>query len=407
MPYVNQPPALRDLFQNLDARINKLETAGRFTSPVVASDLANGRNGDIWLNSTYNAVKYLDNTGTVQALSPSSFLAGKNKVINGDFYWNQRAFTSVTTSQTYTFDRFVTNVSGGTVTYTPQTFTLGSAPVAGYEAVNFWRCAVTGQSTSTDLALFMHRIESARTFANQTVTFTFWAKALSGTPKISAEITQLFGTGGTPSAQVNTYFGQATLSTSWTRYSFTGTVPSVSGLTFGTNGDDYLSPRIWMSAGSSFNSRTGSLGIQSGTFDTWGWQLEAGSVATPFTTASNTTQGELALCQRYYFREGGDSAYQLLGWGTGQGTTTATIQVPAPVQMRAIPTVLDFSNLGLFTNPGTLLAAVTSATIDTNTSSKVGPTITATVASGLTSGSRYHLAANNSTAAYIGFGAEL
>ena len=33
------------------------------------------------------------------------FVAGKNKIINGDFSINQRAFSSVTANLTFTFDR--------------------------------------------------------------------------------------------------------------------------------------------------------------------------------------------------------------------------------------------------------------------------------------------------------------
>jgi len=69
MPYVNQPPALRDLFQNLDARLNKLETAGRFTVPVVATDPTNTRKGDMWLNSTTNTLKIVDANGTIRTIT--------------------------------------------------------------------------------------------------------------------------------------------------------------------------------------------------------------------------------------------------------------------------------------------------------------------------------------------------
>lgn len=66
--------------------------------------------------------------------------AGKNMIINGDFRINQRAFTSLTTSGSYTYDRFLTRLQGdGTSTYSAQTFTPGTAPVAGYEGTNFFK----------------------------------------------------------------------------------------------------------------------------------------------------------------------------------------------------------------------------------------------------------------------------
>ena len=69
MSYVNFPPALRDLFQNLDSRLNKLETAGRFTVPVVATDPTNTRKGDMWLNSTTNTLKIVDANGTIRTIT--------------------------------------------------------------------------------------------------------------------------------------------------------------------------------------------------------------------------------------------------------------------------------------------------------------------------------------------------
>jgi len=69
MPYVNQPPALRDLFQSLDARINKLETANRFTVPIVTTDPTNYRNGDMWYNSTTNILKFVNSAGTIKSIT--------------------------------------------------------------------------------------------------------------------------------------------------------------------------------------------------------------------------------------------------------------------------------------------------------------------------------------------------
>lgn len=69
MAYINQPPDLRQLFADLDSRIRKLETATRFTFPVVTSDPSNPRIGDAWLNITTNQAKIVDSTGAVRILT--------------------------------------------------------------------------------------------------------------------------------------------------------------------------------------------------------------------------------------------------------------------------------------------------------------------------------------------------
>jgi hypothetical protein len=272
--------------------------------------------------------------------------AGKNKIINGDFSINQRAFTS-TTGQGYTFDRWIVTTSDGTVTSSPQTFTAGAAPVAGYEGTNYFRMVTSGQTLTTATALLEQRIEDVRTLAGRTMTISFWAQAGSGTPKIAVEVGQNFGTGGSPSAAVNTYAGQVTLSTSWARYSVTVAVPSISGKTIGTTaGTSYNRINLWNSAGSSLDARTGSLGIQSNTFNVWGVQVEYGSKATPFQTASGgSPQAELAMCQRYYFRWGAQVTGgnpMMTTFGTASSTTSAVISIATKVTMRATPTALDY-----------------------------------------------------------------
>jgi hypothetical protein len=61
MSYINQPPDLRQIFDDLDQRLKKIETAQRFTSPAVATDPVNYRNGDIWLNTNSAALKTIIN----------------------------------------------------------------------------------------------------------------------------------------------------------------------------------------------------------------------------------------------------------------------------------------------------------------------------------------------------------
>jgi hypothetical protein len=221
-------------------------------------------------------------------------LGFRNKIINGDFGINQRAFTSTSTDGAYGFDRWRMFASDGTTTYSAQTFTAGNA-IPNQEPKNFARLVTSGQTSSTAVSILVQRIEDVRTSAGQQVTVSFWAKAASGTPKVSVEFVQGFGSGG--SADVNTYINQVTLSTSWVRYTVTGVPPSISGKTIGSD-NGYLALHLWVSGGSTYNSRTGSLGIQSNTFDFWGVQLEQNYQPTPF--EQRPIGIELHLCMRYF-----------------------------------------------------------------------------------------------------------
>jgi hypothetical protein len=259
----------------------------------------------------------------------------------------------------------------------------------------------TGQTSASVRTSFGQNVENVRTFAGQTVTLSFWAKAASGTPKVYAEVNQVFGSGG--SAVVSGNGSQVTLSTSWARYSVTINLASIAGKTIGAN--SFMSPTLWVSAGTDFNARTGSLGIQSNTFDFWGIQLEAGSVATPFKRNANSIQGELAACQRYYQRFGGLTTYQTMGNGFADQTTTAIISVPLPTTMRVAPTSVDFSTLNLSTGGSNI--AVTGLTILANNSGNGIAVVYPTVSSGLTQFRPYALTSNNSTNGFLGLSAEL
>jgi hypothetical protein len=166
-------------------------------------------------------------------------------------------------------------------------------------------------------------------------------------------MTQNFGSGGSPSAVVNNIgANKFAITTSWTRYSIVISVPSISGKTIGSTANTsslYLS--IWASAGSDWNNRTDSLGNQNITLDFWGVQVEAGSVATAFQTATGTIQGELAACQRYYNNLGtvGHTAYSADG----------VMGFVFPVTMRATPTA-SFSYSGVTNRMYNIQTGVTS-----------------------------------------------
>ena len=340
----------------------------------------------------------------------NAFVAGKNKIINGDLAINQRAFTSTTTTNTYMEDRWQSRAVGttGTTTHSIETFTPGTAPVSGYEGKYFHRIVTTGQESTDTVSGIRQGIEDVRTLAGQTVTVSFWAKAATGTPNIVPMLLQSFGSGGSPSGAVITPGTKQPITTSWARYSFTINNPSIAGKTFGTTNDSTLSLFIYVSVGSTNNVASDTLGIQNNTFDIWGVQVEAGSVATAFQTATGTIQGELAACQRYYYRQSIQATPSRFGLGYATSTTAGSIFTYLPVQMRTAPTALeqngtagDYSIVRLGT---TIVTCSAVPTVGSNSVNVVQYAFT--VASGLTAGEGIEARPVN-TNAYLAWSAEL
>ena len=224
--------------------------------------------------------------------------ATRNYVINGDFDIWQRS-TSQTSSGYGSVDRWTNTHSGSTKTTSRQTFTVGQTDVPN-NPTYFARTVVTTNSASNGFVANSQRIESVSTLAGKTATLTFYAKADSA-KNIALEPRQDFGTGGSPSAGVSGPVTTINLTTSWQKFSFTIAVPSITGKTIGTDSNDFLQLIFWLDAGSDFNSRTNSLGNQSGTFDFAHVSFvegDATGIADPFEQRSYGE--ELALCQRYY-----------------------------------------------------------------------------------------------------------
>jgi hypothetical protein len=336
-------------------------------------------NGDVYSASDVN-----DTNGTINAYVPTGKAAGVNKIINGDYgVWQRGTSFTATNATLYSADRFI-GVSDATFTQSRQTFTPGTAPVAGYEGQYFFRNAKSAGGSYFSLD---QRIENVQTFAGQTVTFSFWLKSSAATT-IRLRLSQNFGSGG--SASVDNTATDFTSTTSWVRYSKTFTLASISGKTIGTS--SYLNAAI-------INVTASAVDV-----DIWGVQLEAGSTATAFQTATGTIQGELAACQRYYWRNTSpglaNTRHSL--FAPAASTTQIYFQIQNPVPMRVTPNAIDFSALVAYDNVG--IGNTITPTIDANANSFY-TTVTAT-STGLTQYRSYCILGNSGTSS-LGLSAEL
>lgn len=252
-------------------------------------------------------------------------LAGfRNAIINGNFdVWQRGTSFSNPASGAYTADRWIMgwDGSGATRTISAQTFIPGQTDVPGNPGSYFrWNQSVAGTAGGENT--IGQRIEFVYTYADQQVTLSFYAKAASSLTMPAIYLLQYFGTGGSPSDTVyTTVVSNQVVGTSWTKYTYTLTVPSISGKTLGTNGDNFLMVEMRLPINTTF------------TFDLAQVQLELGPVATPFERRPYGI--ELALCQRYYqtinVNEQAASAGDSLSTWSGV------------VAMRATPTVIQLS----------------------------------------------------------------
>ena len=335
--------------------------------------LAVGNNGETLVcdSSTSTGLRY-----------QPTMAAGKNICINGGFDIWQRG-TSFTTF-VYTADRWKMN-PGGTVTVSQDT------DVPTGVGVRYSLKQLT--SASSSYSQYQMGFEQATTIPmrNQVYTFSFYMKAnatWSGafSPQIyysnSSDTLSTIMSGTLVTATGNT---TPTPTTSWVRYSVTFTVPS-DAVGIGV----YFAPAAVQASGAAL----------------WiaGCQWEIGSVATAFTRSGGTIQGELAACQRYYFRSVSGNAYAFMpANGIGFNATTVDFVGRMPVTMRVAPTSVDFSTLRCYDDSNAL--PITNLIISSNQPDATY--ITATVASGGTLYRPYFLGANNSATAYLGYSAEL
>ena len=138
--------------------------------------------------------------------------------------------------------------------------------------------------------------------------------------------------------------------------------------------------------------------------------MEVGPVATEF--EQEDIGVTLAKCQRYYYKLNsiGNNEYHLFGAGQNRSTVATNTMVHAPVTMRDSPslgTTGTAANYAVLHNGGTVTACSAVPTIATDGDGVLQHSLVGHVGSGLTAGDAVFLIANDTTAAYLDFDAEL
>lgn len=308
-------------------------TAARMLEIEAASVVDGSISGDNLILTKHDGSTI--DAGNVRGIQGLPGPIGRNRIINGDFSINQRGqMAAILVHGGFVADRWILECGAASNSL----IRVENTPLDFPDIFShFVRLTTSSHATSSQYAALVQKIENVRTFSEQTITVSFWARASSGTPSVAVELERYFGSLGSTTS--HTIVGKTVLSTSPQRYSFTVTVPSLTNKTINTNGlnDDRLSVRIFVSAGSDFNARTNSLGLQNTTIDITGVQIEEGAVATAFDYRSYVEN--LLQCQRYYYRS--------LLYGTElifpshASGVTATWLIPHPVPLRKRGTAIS------------------------------------------------------------------
>lgn len=346
--------------------------------------LAVGTNGEFLVadSSTATGLRYVPDTA-----------GAKNGLINSAFDVSQRGatITGIAADNTYTADRwYVTR--GGNVDYALKTVAGGNNPPTMFDAYGQY----VNQSAANPFMTVQQTLETKDSIrlASVTATLSFWARATANTTK-SKSITAAIGYNTTANAKISTLVGTTTFTTlfgtaatDWTFCTLTVGIPS----TAKTVGAYFI------------QNPAGGLAVGDG-FEITGIQLERGAVATGFQRNAGTTQGELAACQRYYFRTtsstGGQTATGISG--ITNSITNLVGYFTMPVNMRTAPSAVDFSNIGTQTTVSglTAISAVTFATDNTSACAALNFTSSGFVAN------TFGLVRGTTGTGYIGLTAEI
>lgn len=232
----------------------------------------------------------------------------QGKTINGNFdVWQEQ--TSSSTNDEYTADQWEHNFQNGTGSAEQVSHVFGQTDVEGNPEFGLRFNQTAGAS---DFEPYLRqRIEDVRSHANETITVSFYAKVASGTVDVTPRFRQYFGSGGSPSGEVETLGAVASVTTTWQRLTATVTLPSVLGKTVGTNSNDWLGLELVLPLNTAADIEYSQV------------QIDKGAEALPFRTPSK--QQNLADCQRFFEKSYSKNTF------AGAITDTGSTEIEAEV----------------------------------------------------------------------------
>ncbi len=338
------------------------------TAADTPARLAVGTNGQV-LTADSTAATGL---AWATASTGSSYVAGKNGILNSNFSVAQRGTSfAAPTTNTYTLDRFIWQSSS----VASKTVSQQSSGLTGIQySMRVARDSGNTNTAANYIGYSFETIDSYR-FAGQTVTFSFYAKAGANYSPTSSLLGLRLSSGtGTNqnylsagfTGNVNIVDTTQAITTTWTRYSFTGTVGSTA-----TQIGFFLS-----------STPTGTAGANDW-FEVTGLQLEIAGSASAYSPNTSTQALELAACQRYFEKSydvgvapatvtnDGAMFFYIVSSGTH---TQSGFDTTFKVTKRATPTMVWYSpNNGASGNAysaaGGVNVAVTNNTIGTSRAS--------------------------------------
>lgn len=293
-------------------------------------------------NSAVTTVKIADGNVTRAKLESNLQLniVGKNYIVNGAFQLWQAATSVISiTGLGRTADMCYNNSNGSSYSVSRLDWPVGQSDVPEV-AKYYYRCATTSVAGAGNFNLFIFPVEYVSTLAGKQVTVSAYMRAGGSSTSIGIELLQVFGSGGSPSASVSTPMGLVTATAgAWTRVQRTVTLPSISGKTLGSNGDDYLGVIFWFDAGATFATRASGAGQKNSTIDIFGVVIEEGTAASPYIVPEIGSE-TLACYRQYYVNPASGAGGSPIMYSANVTTGVAySTRFDFLIPMRAVPNV--------------------------------------------------------------------